>query len=524
MQSSRSVDLRDENPVLAFSHCFVTFHLLIPEESELHLEQLSDKAIDSYERDMLAYAYRTRRPFKTRMLSEPAKITAVFPPILRFFSEDSEIHLRTADHLERRVDFDVLGCITEFFGKSSRGRVLHITFSPPEGTEVNEFDLLKLAKLWEGGERVTQTVAFECEGRRVTEKWPEGDIDDPDDPMLEYYSNETLSSLARWVCGLSPSDVISERVFCVGTLDILDSSSSVQSLLASIRKLEAAPEAYANVAGAFDDTTRVADLAVGLREVARDWQRIVAVGGLIQGLLDFAEIGVDELSDVYAVAFGHESERSQSMPVPARSVVAVHKGTLVSLSPSTDRSLNWKTWVNPYLAVPHAVALYNGERALQAKESAEAASRRQSPNPSLLKAFSWLGIPRKPRGRLPRMADAQQLLIDADLQLEDFVPNVFVYPAERRVYESCHATRAISDLRGEAKEQLALSRSSVDSREKKHGAVFAIIALTLGVIATVEGYFIKTRELQTEPFIAVGVVGILPLIVYFAFFVWRRHH
>ena len=533
MPSSQGVDLRDENPVLAFTRCFITFHLLIPGESEIPVEALSDKAVDSYERDMLAYAYRNERPFKTRMLSEPARITAVFPPVLRFFSEDSEVLLRTADHLERRVDFDVLGCITDFYGQSSQKRVLHITLSPTEGTEVNEFDLLKLAKLWEGGERVTQTVVFECEGQSITDKWPEENVDDPNDPKLECYSNQTRSSLVRWVCGLPPSSkVIPEVGFCVGTLDILDSSSSVQSLLASVRKLEANPESYASVANSLDDTGEdEADSAVELRDAVGDWQRMVAVGGLIQGLLDFAAIGEDELSDVYAVAFGRESGRAQSVPALSRSIVAVHKGTLVSLSPSTNRSLNWKTWVNPYLAIPHAVALYNEWRALQARESAVAASARRPPDlsssdasGSFLDAFWSWGNRRKPRGRMLRMADARELLIESDSELEDFVPNVFVYPAERRVYETCHATRAISDLRSEAKERLDLSRTSVDSREKKHGAVFAIIALTLGVIATVEGYFIKTRELQTEPLIAIVVVGILPLIVYSAFFAWSRHH
>jgi hypothetical protein len=69
-----------------------------------------------------------------------------------------------------------------------------------------------------------------------------------------------------------------------------------------------------------------------------------------------------------------------------------------------------------------------------------------------------------------------------------------------------------------------LSRDLVEYRERKHGAVFAIIALVLGLIASAEGYFIKTRVWVAEPLVAFFAVGIIPLTVYAAFYFWRRHH
>jgi hypothetical protein len=69
-----------------------------------------------------------------------------------------------------------------------------------------------------------------------------------------------------------------------------------------------------------------------------------------------------------------------------------------------------------------------------------------------------------------------------------------------------------------------LSRNLVEYREKKHGAVFAIIALVLGLIASVEGYFVKTRVWVAEPLVALVAVGLFPLMVYAAFYFWRQHH
>jgi hypothetical protein len=548
-------EMRVEQPVLAFPCCHITIHLLVENDvaeavgrplgrharhaapSQLFgsgEKGRSDAAIDSYERDMLAYAYRNRRPFRTQRIGKPSRITAVFPSLLKFVSEDTEVHLRASgapDDRGRQVELDVSTCVT-WFEESGRG-VLHVTFSPAANFELNEYDLLKLVKLWEGGECITAPVAFRADGEELGTPWPQG-IRDPNDPELACWTYNLLTALASWasrgmqtrlklVSGTPPgaSDRYSPmtEVFCVGTLDLLEEKGSVKELLASVTKLLERQHKYAEVADLLGDDERLAELQQKSKPLVREWQRLVAVGGLIQGLLDFDQIGVDELRDVYATVIPTEEQATPSL-VGMDSLTAIHKGTLLSVAPSTERAQSWKTAVNPYLAIAHSVALYNEERMTQARQSALAAVRPAGDAMDASRAAADGGR----ASFYLSIAKARLWLRLANEQLEQFVPNVFVYPSERLIYEICHQTRALTGLRDDAKEQLELSRGLVEYREKKHGAVFAIIALVLGLIASVEGYFVKTKVWVAEPLLALVAVGLFPLMVYAAFYFWRRHH
>lgn len=500
----------------------------------------SDAAIDSYERDMLAYAYRNQRPFRTHRIGKPGRITAIFPSLVKFVSEDTEVHLRASgapDDRGRQVVLDVSFCLT-WFEESGRG-VLDVSFTPAPDVELNEYDLLKFVKLWEGGECITPPIAFSADGEELGQPWPRG-IQDPNDPKIAWWTHHMLTALARWASRgmetrlklVSPKLVSSTQpgasdwhspvpeVFCVGTLDLLDEKKSVKALLASVAELLAHQNKYTEVADPMgDDNNRIVELQEESNSLVREWRRLVAIGGLIQGLLDFDEIGVDELRDVYATVMPAEEQATPSL-VGTDSLTAIHKGTLLSVAPNTERAQSWKTAVNPYLAIAHSVALYNEERMTQARQSALAAVRSAGDARDASRAVA-------DRGRasfyLP-IAEARLWLRLASEQLEQFVPNAFVYPSERLIYEICHQTRALTGLRDAAKEQLELSRNLVEYREKKHGAVFAIIALVLGLIASVEGYFVKTRVWVAEPLVALVAVGLFPLMVYAAFYFWRQHH
>jgi hypothetical protein len=592
-------EVRDEHPVLGFPCCHVTIHILVENDaaevtgqppnldargavpaqlSGSGKKDRSDAAIDSYERDMLAYAYRNDRPFRTLRLGKARHMTVTFPSLLKFVSEDIEVHLRasgTSDDRGRQVNLAVSTCIT-WFEENKRG-VLHITFSPGpkdepgpkvepgQKVELNEYDLLKFVKLWEGGEFITQPIAFlRADGKELGEPWPQ-EIQDPNDARIARWTFDLLTALTSWASrgtgtrltlvsntqsGSSDPDSSAPGFFCVGTLDLLEEKESLRELLKSVSELLARENDYAEVADLTADDEEPADnekpaddekpadneksaddeKSAELRERSErlldEWQQLVAIGGLIQGLLDFEEIGVDELRDVYATVMPPDEQATQSL-AGADSLTAIHKGTLLSVAPNTERAQNWKTSVNPYLAIAHSVALYNEERMFRAKRSAWNAVRAPGDAADTSRAAADGGRTAADGGNASfdlSIAEARQWLRKADEQLEQFVQNVFVYPSERRIYEICHKTRALMSLRDDAKEQLELSRSLVEFREKKHGAVFAIIALLLGLIASVEGYFVKTTVWVAEPVLALLAVGLFPLMVYAAFYFWRRHH
>jgi len=105
----------------------------------------------------------------------------------------------------------------------------------------------------------------------------------------------------------------------------------------------------------FSDLKAVRDLNDSCPKPETDrWKAVVAVGGVLQGLLDFEEIGAAELSDVFGEA-----------EIDDDSLLAFHKGTLLSISiegGERDEELARPIGISPYLAVPHAVLLHNEQR------------------------------------------------------------------------------------------------------------------------------------------------------------------
>jgi hypothetical protein len=148
---------------------------------------------------------------------------------------------------------------------------------------------------------------------------------------------------------------------------------------------------------------------------------VIAVGGLVQGLLDFEQIDADELADVF-----------KDVEIEEELVSTFHKGTLLVVSAS-DRAFSAEhvrlsIGVSPYLLVPHAVLLHNEWWLKNALDLLEDAG--------------------KPgRHKLGRLESARP---DVSKTLSQrLVPNVFHYPEERALYDTGRTSRAL-DRREEA--------------------------------------------------------------------------
>src|SRR5208282_2444837 len=106
--------------------------------------------------------------------------------------EETEVHLHASGALGDRgrlVELDVSTSVTWFNG-GGRG-VLHVTFSPAPGFELNEYDLLKFAKLWEGGECITPPIGFRADGQELGEPWPQG-MRDVNEPAFAWWTYHLL--------------------------------------------------------------------------------------------------------------------------------------------------------------------------------------------------------------------------------------------------------------------------------------------------------------------------------------------
>lgn len=150
---------------------------------------------------------------------------------------------------------------------------------------------------------------------------------------------------------------------------------------------------------------------------------VIALAGIVCGVLDFKAIDASELRDVFR---GHEIDES---------LLGVHKGTILSVSLS-DRSYDSakdEIGVSPYLLFPQAVLLHN-----------EAVLRRARAR--LLTA--------KPKdGRRPVIGPApgtlERAFNDARAWLATYVPNPFHYPSEQFLYSRGASSRGLEELRGD---------------------------------------------------------------------------
>jgi GNAT superfamily N-acetyltransferase len=389
----------------------------------------SDTVMRSFEDDILAYAYRESPPFRTRAVPVPdewARISVEFAGEITYLSEGRRVtFLAEGKHVPLQCADGPQGRTRRFLLRASRTdfetselSILHLVFGPDPGSEdstLNEWDLIKLMKLWNEGEGLTadgtdavgkRFVCFRAGGREVT-----------------------LPALAAAVF----SEQVEPDAPRVGTVQILHEVCR-DGLCADIVKV------------------RDHQSAEAMRP------EVVAVGGLIQGLLDFGEIDADELADVFKDLYLEEELAS-----------SIHKGTLLVVSAS-DRAFSAEhvrlaIGLSPYLLVPHAVLLHNEwwlRDAVQRLDKAQEPGRRS--------------LTRRPR--LKNLEEARSEV--AQTVSRRLIPNVFHYEDERRLYAVGRLSRALHKRQQSVQSRLAALSEQIKARHEK---VRRAVALSLPVFA-----------------------------------------
>lgn len=490
-----------EAPALTFDDYAIAFHFAAgwtddqaPAASTTAAKRNAGAAepMESYERDLLLYAHRDEPPFFTRVVTVPAEaatLTARFPAELVYESELRRIRLQCAASGEtgRQRKFSVFASETIF--ERSRIVVLNLVLRPlgagAAESQLNEYDLIKLIKLWEGGEGRpapgwSEEIGFEAAGGELKT------LEETTRQLFPDWFSQREAESARVRRSRvrprrrDPQPTARPLALRVGTVELeVPHAEWREQLFRDIAELKEGGDAP-------DQET----------ERAR-WDRVVAVGGVFQGLLDFRAIDSAELADVFAEV---------DIDPEAESLVGFHKGTLLSLAAEAeaegDDERRSPIGVDPYLAIPNVVLLHNEQRLKAARQ---------------LELRLSLGQPRRSASRSDRV-DIDQTANGLDLMtglLAQHLPNIFHYPAERRLYETGGHSRGFDDLETLVRLGREELTSTLQRRERlrdRWTAVLAIVsAVVVGVVAAVQNLLVQEAIETLDWWVILIFAGLLYL-------------
>jgi ribosomal protein S18 acetylase RimI-like enzyme len=456
-----------------------------------------DDPLRSFEEDILAYADSaspelagTPAPFRTHARTVPdewALVSVAFPEEVVFRTEGRLVPLRTEGLDEPQVNgwkpvrtrrFLLRAARTDF--RRGNVSVLHLVFGPdpgdPGASALNEFDVIKLMKLWQPGEGLERdgkdaTPGAEGPNHFVTFCAGSGEN------AIEDYGEVALKRLAVEVfspCGgpeIRLKDIEGPRAGTVQILhrccDLADDGETPGNICADVEQVLKLQSAY------------------------KPTPRLKALGGLVCGLLDFAEIDGDELADVFRETTHDE-----------QSVHSFHKGTLLVASGS-DRAFDAEgirasVGLSPYLLIPHAVLVNNGWWLARAVDEMEGVHGRRRM--------------RRRRG----IGKAEDVRADVAATLSQrLVPNVFNYRDERALYETGSKARGLQVRERVVREQLKELADKIHARHDAiRGYIGAALALILLVFTLGDAYD-KHSSLYFILSTAVTVALLLALLVAF---------
>ena len=402
-----------------------------------------ENPFESFEEDLLSYRYlpqgtsaETRDlPFESHIVGDhPGTVEWSVPLPIAYHSEGKErrFYLPPLDSDGARK-LAVKASRTDF---KSGYSVFHLALVPSHGA-LDEYDLVALSKLWQTGEAWAAAEEICLDGAPV------------EAVVREVFENDNELTPVSLVRG--------------GTIQLITDDPPRGVTWATIW------DAVNVLRGEDGDKERVAEEIATATPVGK---QVKALGGIVQGILDFQAVDATELSDVFA-----------ALEMQGGGLLGIHKGTLLCVMES-DRSYDAaaeEIGVSPYVLLPQAVLLHNEvllDRVAGLAKNVEN---------------------KKDRGDLAECFKAMRRLLGY------YVPNVFHYPQERRLFERGENARGLSERRMELLEQAdEIERRWKVAVEKRRSSADTIRNVLLALIG-----------LSTFPYVhGVGVaVGLFGLIL-----------
>jgi len=429
---------------------------------------------------MLLHVHRDSPPFRTQIAPSTAvkAVTLGLAPELMFESEGERTRLRCTPEGQagRTRAFAIALGRTTF--ERSDVTILSLVLTPlrpgSEESALNEYDVIKLVKLWEGGEGVHGAPSAIAEGRDLWFATARGE-----QATLHKLVGLAFPGWQPLGYGRAPcaADVVTvaRNGYRVGTVELELAASECKQLFEDIGRLKRRREAP---------------------ESGEGWDRAVAVGGILQGLLDFRRIEEDELADVFADVDIDPVEKTMH---------AFHKGTLLWLSGEADDGSEDEAeerpsllGINPYLAVPNIVLLHDEERLKKARLREHDLSARQ----------------RAALAHRAAIDETEHGLNEIAALLAQTLPNVFHYSSERRLQKRGRSSRGLDDLETLMRRRIDDLSSVLESRVRRRDRWTAVLGVAVGVVTA----FLVQQAIEGRPLWIVVVAA----VSLFGVFLWLR--
>ena len=522
---------RIETPVLGIEDFIVAFHIAAtrrgrPEpETDVDREG-SPSPLRSYERDMLSYAYRDTGNLSTTVLRsselpDNGCVKIGFPSRTEYES-DTENESERNDRVSicrsgKEGAVTLRAAITEF--KKSNISILHIILSSFQksagseesltGYDLDEYDLIKLIKLWEGGEGQPDPGSSEEDLKAKQKEIPHFFVGDGDPLSLRQLADMIFKHQFRFAARvgtvevvLSPDRPASEDKAASqeeGTIRSPDKGDAQDGK--AVQDKEDKPAHWF-----FEGLRLVREDRAAFEEYAKDLgsSQLVAVGGVVQGLLDFDEIDTTELADV----FEGFAEDGRCIYEEGISITGFHKGTLLQIKSGKNRDS--PVGLSAYLLVPQAVLLHNDD---VLRQSAECSSR--------LADVRNAGRRERLRNSKLRIAKTQEDVEKQRALLSHLMVNVFNYVSERTLFRAGQEVRGLDDREREMQQRLSDDSQQLEARLKRRDTYSAVAAFVLTIAGalgiTGSGHMPTASSWLSITLLAIGTVLIVVVVVAYIF-------
>jgi hypothetical protein len=453
--------ISNERPVLKLVKYGVALHFLGTNGS-VNRPHSSSTEFSSFERDLASYSYRLKLPFYNRVLKVPEdmeRIEIQFPKEIVYLSEGKKFKL-VCDGIgldAYRSRYVQLRASKTYF--QSGLSVFHLVLTAEtesEESELNEYDLVKLAKLWEGGEGIDD-LESEYSIERYIRFQPQNRI-----PM-------TIQELANTIFGSFGPERNHIRTGTIQLITEIESQEKGSYWKALWERLHSIKEG--NLANASTSTNgfRGDDISKGL----------LGMAGILQGLLDFDNIDLGELADVFG-----------EVDIKEDSLLGIHKGTLLYAS-AYDRAYEvtaQSIGISPYLLIPHSVLIHNEELLRRASEAASKSDSKQ---------FRALENARR---EMHRMLD------------RDYLPNIFHYPTERMIYQLGENSRGLTDLKQSVRSRLSEVNAEWEARTNRRRRIAEDM---------IAGFLLILSGMQLKDVIPLNITIPVLSVAALVYIIWR---